>query len=148
MKRNFWTIILVIGFVLSSAIQILILFAVYIKGGGTTGADPVTPILPFLMLALAATYVSIWQQFAVRKFLYVSALISGVFGSILPFWLEFSGSLVQYDRALLHESRLLDKEYLILPLSIFGFVQIGALSLGWYIGHRSNPADNTIKKDI
>lgn len=136
MKINIWSIILVIGLALSTVLQIAILFGVYVKGGGTTGPDPVVPVFPFVILVLAAVFVSVWKRFAVRKVWYASALISGLLGSVLACRLELTGSLVQYERALLHGAPVLDKDKLIFPLLVFGLAEIAALTFGYYVSVR------------
>jgi len=136
MKFNYWNFIVIVGLGSSCALQTAILTAVYVKGGGTTGTDPVTPILPFMILVIAAVIASIWKRTSVRKVWYVSALISGIFGTVLPFWLEFTGSLVQYERAIFQGSPILTRDLLAIPLTVFACTEIATLAAGWYVSTR------------
>lgn len=134
MKRGIWTILLSVGLASSIVLQSLILIYVFVKGGGTTGSDPVTPLFPFAVLLVVAIYCLLFKSNNVNKSLSLVALISALFGLALPFWLEFTGSLLPYNRLL--EGFVLGtprESDLITPLLVFAFVEGVALGLSMFI---------------
>ena len=139
MQFNPWSIFVFIGFALSGLLQVLILVAVFVKGGGTTGADPVVPTFPFMILVLITAAVSIWKRNSVPKVIYASALISGIFGSLLPYWLERTGALVNYERAILGGFNVMAKEQIVFPILIFALLETAVMIFSWHFTRTAKP---------
>jgi hypothetical protein len=98
MSRNYWKFILMSAFVAGSLLQIIVLLAVYEKGGGTSGADPYFLVIPFAVLLLLGLYARSRRYNVSNYVLAAVVIVVGLFGCVLPFWLEQTGCLVQYDR--------------------------------------------------
>ena len=137
-QRRSLALLLGAGTLLSSLLQIALLIAVYLKGGGTTGAWPVVPIFPFVTLALIAAVVAFWKRAIVKRTYWIMAATSGLFGSLLPFWLELTGALVEYENAVIHRTFQLERQYILLPLVVFGLIEAAAMGIAWYLSSRCN----------
>jgi hypothetical protein len=98
MRKNYWNSILWAALLVGSFLQIIVLLAMYRKNGGTTGGEPYILIVPFAPLLLLGLYTLVWRRGAANRILSFVVIIVGIFGCVLPYWLERTGSLVQYDR--------------------------------------------------
>ena len=86
----------VIGSVL---FQLLELLYVSVKGGGTTGADPLWYITIFAVLLLAGLMTRfVWYGFESERAVASLLVVTAGFGCALPLFLHFTGSLVYYER--------------------------------------------------
>jgi hypothetical protein len=98
MRKNFWNLILWVAFFAGSLLQIMILLAVYKKDGGTTGGEPYILVIPFAALLFLGLYARMRRKGVSSRVLSSVVIILGVFGCAFPYWLERTGSLVQYER--------------------------------------------------
>ena len=106
-------------------VQWFILLAVAVKGGGTTGGDPQKIIPAFGGLALAGGLLRLWRRGnGYEQSGGKAMIVVGVFGVCLPLFLEFTGSLMNYERWL--ESNMPKARFLYLYLAGFAI----ALLLG------------------
>ncbi|MCD9189044.1 MAG: hypothetical protein LUM44_21685 [Pyrinomonadaceae bacterium] len=124
MTKTIWNKLLAgLGIAVVSA-QIFLLAYIYKKNGGTTGADPVTPTLPFIISLIISLFIFVRKGKITNPILNLTVIIVSLFGCLLPYWLERTGILVQYDRWLNNE-RFINIENLELRFS--GFVAVELL---------------------
>jgi peptidoglycan/LPS O-acetylase OafA/YrhL len=126
MRKNKWNLMLWAAFLVGSFLQILILLAVYKKGGGTTGGEPYEIVLPYALLFLLGMYAHVWRRNDSNRILSCIVIITGLFGCVLPYWLERTGSLVQYERWL-HNNQSPNAENLGFSLVLFACAEVLAL---------------------
>jgi len=98
MRNGYWNGFLRLIAVAGTCVQITILIAVFQKHGGTTGAEPYTLLIPFGFILLLGLYAYFRKPDFANRSLTKLAIVVGIFGCILPYWLERTGSLVQYER--------------------------------------------------
>ncbi len=108
---------------MGSLLQIIVLLAVYRKNGGTTGGEPYILIAPFALPLLLGLYTRIWRREFANRVLGSVVIIVGIFGCVLPYWLERTGSLVQYERWL-RNNQSPNAENLVLCLLLFAGAEL------------------------
>ena len=104
-------------------LQIFILVYIYEKNGGTTGGDPVTPVFPFAVSLVISLFIFIRKSKIFTRTLSLTVIIVSIFGCLLPYWLERTGILVQYERWLQNESTI-NTENLGVRLLYFAGVEL------------------------
>ena len=117
-KASNWAIAGVLLAMGGAFVQLLILLAVAVKGGATTGGEPFEIIPAFGGLALMGGLLHLWRRGNVYEQTAGKAMIvAGVFGVCLPPYLEFTGSLMDYERWL--KSNMPKARFLYLYLAGF-----------------------------
>lgn len=104
MFKNLWNKILVGLGIVVVLLQTFILAYIYKKNGGTTGSAPVTPIFPFAVSLAISLFIFIRESKIFSRTLSLAVISVSIFGCLLPYWLERTGILVQYERLLQNES--------------------------------------------
>lgn len=120
MIGNFRNKILVGLGIIVVLLQTFILVYIYKKNGGTTGGDPVTPVFPFAISLVISFFIFIKESKSFNRTLSLAVITVSVFGCLLPYWLERTGILVQYERALQNESPINTENLGIRLLSFAG----------------------------
>jgi len=124
MRKNFWNNILFGIGILGILFQSLILILVYKKNGGTTGGDLFTLALPFLVSLIIGVYVLVSKKENTNRKLNFAAITVSIFGCFLPYWMEKTGILVQYERWLRNEQSVNTED---LGLRLLGFIGVELL---------------------
>ena len=120
MIKNLWSRILVGLGIIVVLLQAFILVYIYKKNGGTTGGDPVTPVFPFAISLVVSLFIFIKESKIFSRTLSLAVIILSMFGCLLPYWLERTGILVQYERWLQNESPINTENLGIRLLSFAG----------------------------
>lgn len=102
MRKHYWHRVLWAAFLAGSGLQVAVLLTVYEKGGGTTGAEPFMIAVPFVFSFILGLYARVRKRDTTTRILSSVVIVVSLFGCLLPYWLERTGSLVQYDRWLLN----------------------------------------------
>lgn len=128
MIKNFSHKILIGLGIIAVLLQTFILLYIYKKDGGTTGGDPVTPVIPFVVSLIVSLFIFIRENKILSRSLNLAVITVSMFGCLLPYWLERTGILVQYERWLQNESPI-NTENLGIRLLSFAGVELFAVVL-------------------
>ena len=123
MKKDIWNKVLTGLGIIATLSQTFILVHIYNKNGGTTGGDPVTPIFPFAISLVISLFIFVKKYKTSSRTLNLAVITISVFGCVLPYWLERTGILVQYERWLQNE-QFINTENLGIRLLCFAGVEL------------------------